>query len=58
VSLPTRRSSITNAYVGPYFSADGHADLDVARQAIAAVAAELGVAEIDAQTVYGEGRST
>jgi len=44
-------------YVGPYFSADGHADLDVARQAIAAVAAELGVAEVDAQTVYGQGSS-
>jgi ABC-type nitrate/sulfonate/bicarbonate transport system substrate-binding protein len=39
-------------YVGPYFSADGHVDLDVARQAVAAVAAELGVAAVDAETVY------
>jgi hypothetical protein len=39
-------------YVGPYFTADGRVDLDVARQAIAAVAAELGVAAVDAETVY------
>jgi hypothetical protein len=39
-------------YVGPYFTADGRADLDVGRHAIAAVAAELGVAEVDAATVY------
>ena len=40
-------------YVGPYFTADGRVDLAVARQAIAAVAAELDVAGIDAETVYG-----
>ncbi len=45
-------------YVGPYFSADGHVDLEVARQAVAAVAAELGVAEVDAETVYGTKRLT
>ena len=55
---PDEAKQYYERYVGPYFSADGHADLDVARQAIAAVAAELGVAEVDAQTVYGEGRST
>src|SRR6476660_2505167 len=32
-------------YVGLYFTTDGRADLDVGRHAIAAVAAELGVAE-------------
>ncbi len=55
---PDEAKQYYERYVGPYFSADGHADLDVARRAIAAVAAELGVAEVDAQTVYGEGRST
>ncbi|MGH3642727.1 MAG: ABC transporter substrate-binding protein [Mycobacterium sp.] len=39
-------------YVGPYFSADGRVDLDVAQRAIAGVAAELGVAAVDAETVY------
>jgi hypothetical protein len=39
-------------YVGPYFTADGQVDFDVARHAIAAVAAELGVATIEAETVY------
>ena len=31
-------------YIGPYFTPDGQVDLDVAQQAIDAVAAELGVA--------------
>ncbi|GAB7066245.1 ABC transporter substrate-binding protein [Mycobacterium hodleri] len=39
-------------YVAPHFSADGHVDLDVARGAIAEVAAELGVPEVAAETVY------
>ncbi len=39
-------------YVGPYFSADGHVDLDVAQQAIDAVAAELAVAPVSASEVY------
>jgi NMT1/THI5 like len=39
-------------YVGPYFSADGHVDLDVGQAAIAAVATELGVEQVDANTVY------
>jgi hypothetical protein len=39
-------------YIGPYFTADGRVDLDVAQNAIAAVAAELGVAAVDADTVY------
>ena len=43
-------------YVGPYFTADGQVDLDVARHAIAAVAAELGVATVEAETVYMAGR--
>jgi ABC-type nitrate/sulfonate/bicarbonate transport system substrate-binding protein len=45
-------------YVAPHFSADGHVDLDVARHALAAVAAELGVAEVDAGIVYQTGSST
>ena len=41
-------------YIGPYFGADGAVDLDVARDAIAAVASELGVAgDVDAESVYG-----
>jgi hypothetical protein len=43
-------------YVGPYFTADGKVDLDVARRAIAAVAAELGVATVEAEAVYVAGR--
>jgi hypothetical protein len=30
-------------YVGPYFTTGGHVDLDTARRAAAAVAAELGI---------------
>jgi ABC-type nitrate/sulfonate/bicarbonate transport system substrate-binding protein len=55
---PDEAKQYYERYVGPYFSADGHVDLDVARRAIAAVAAELGVAEVDAENVYGEGHST
>jgi hypothetical protein len=39
-------------YIGPYFTPDGRVDLDVARQAIDAVAAELGVASVAADQVY------
>ena len=39
-------------YVGPYFTPDGQVDLDVARQAIDAVAAELGVASVAAGEIY------
>ena len=39
-------------YVGPYFTPDGQVDLNIARQAIDAVAAELGVATIAADEVY------
>ena len=39
-------------YVGPYFTADGHVDLNIARQAIDAVAAELGVASVAADDIY------
>ena len=39
-------------YIGPYFSADGHVDLDVAQQAIDAVAAELAVAPLSATEIY------
>ena len=39
-------------YIGPYFTADGQVDLDIAQQAIDAVAAELGVASMAAHEVY------
>jgi ABC-type nitrate/sulfonate/bicarbonate transport system substrate-binding protein len=39
-------------YIGPYFTPDGHVDLDIARQAIAAVAAELGIAAVAADEIY------
>jgi ABC-type nitrate/sulfonate/bicarbonate transport system substrate-binding protein len=39
-------------YVGPYFSADGRVDLDAARHAVKAVAAELGVASIAVDRIY------
>jgi ABC-type nitrate/sulfonate/bicarbonate transport system substrate-binding protein len=39
-------------YIGPYFTPDGRVDLDVARQAIDAVAAELGVASGAASEIY------
>jgi ABC-type nitrate/sulfonate/bicarbonate transport system substrate-binding protein len=40
-------------YIGPYFSTDGHVDLNIAQQAIDAVAAELGVAAVAADAIYG-----
>ena len=39
-------------YIGPYFTPDGHVDLDIARQGIDAVAAELGVASVAVDEVY------
>ncbi len=39
-------------YVGPYFTPDGQVDLNIARQAIDAVAAELGVASVAADEIY------
>lgn len=39
-------------YIGPYFTADGRADLDIARRAVDAVAAELGVAAAPADQIY------
>jgi ABC-type nitrate/sulfonate/bicarbonate transport system substrate-binding protein len=40
-------------YVGPYFSPGLDIDLSVAQQSVDAVAAELGVATIAADTIYG-----
>ena len=39
-------------YVGPYFTPDGQVDLNIAQQAIDAVAAELGVASVAADEIY------
>ncbi len=39
-------------YIGPYFTADGRVDLDIARRAVDAVAAELGVASTSAEQMY------
>lgn len=43
-------------YIGPYFTPDGRVDLDVARRAIDAVAAELGVAPVSADKIYRPAR--
>jgi ABC-type nitrate/sulfonate/bicarbonate transport system substrate-binding protein len=42
-------------YIGPFFTPDGEADLTIARQAIDAVAAELGVAPVAADEIYQVG---
>jgi ABC-type nitrate/sulfonate/bicarbonate transport system substrate-binding protein len=39
-------------YVAPYFTSNGRVDLDIAQQAIDAVAAELGVASAAADEIY------
>jgi ABC-type nitrate/sulfonate/bicarbonate transport system substrate-binding protein len=39
-------------YVGPYFTADGQVDFEIARRAMDAVAAELGVTPVAADDVY------
>jgi len=43
-------------YVGPYFTSDGRVDVDTARAAIDAVAAELGVEAIPADEIYQTAR--
>ncbi|MCV7441666.1 ABC transporter substrate-binding protein [Mycobacterium paraense] len=39
-------------YVGPYFTPDGRVDLDIARRAVDAVAAELGAPSAPADQIY------
>ena len=39
-------------YIAPYYTSDGQADLTIAQQAIDAVAAELGVAAVAADSIY------
>ncbi len=39
-------------YIGPYFNSDGRVDLGIAQRAVAAVAAELGVASPSADQMY------
>lgn len=39
-------------YIGPYFTADGRVDIDVAQRGVDAVAAELGVASTPAEPIY------
>jgi hypothetical protein len=43
-------------YIGPYFTSDGQVDIDIARQAVDAVAAELGVASTAAEQIYQTAR--
>jgi ABC-type nitrate/sulfonate/bicarbonate transport system substrate-binding protein len=43
-------------YIGPYFTADGRVDLDIARHAVDAVAAELGVATTSVEQIYHPAR--
>ena len=42
-------------YIGPYYTPEGQADLNIAQQAIDAVAAELGVAPVAADGIYQPG---
>ncbi|OBI52726.1 ABC transporter substrate-binding protein [Mycobacterium sp. E787] len=44
-------------YIGPYFLPDRRVDLDIAQQAIDAVAAEFGVASVAADEMYGPASS-
>jgi hypothetical protein len=39
-------------YIGPYFTPDGQVDLNIARQGIDAVVAELGVASVAVDEIY------
>jgi ABC-type nitrate/sulfonate/bicarbonate transport system substrate-binding protein len=39
-------------YIGPYFTPDGQVDFNIAQQAVDAVAAELGVAQVAANEIY------
>jgi ABC-type nitrate/sulfonate/bicarbonate transport system substrate-binding protein len=43
-------------YIGPYFTPDGQVDLNIAQQAVDAVAAELGVASAAAEEIYQPAR--
>lgn len=43
-------------YIGPYFTSDGRVDLDIAGQAVDAVAAELGVTSTSAARIYQPAR--
>jgi ABC-type nitrate/sulfonate/bicarbonate transport system substrate-binding protein len=43
-------------YVAPYFTPDGRVDLNIAQQAIDAVAAELGVAPVAAEEIFQPAR--
>ena len=54
--MGSRRAVDYERYIGPYFTPDGEVDLDVARHAIDAVAAELGVASVAADEIYRPAR--
>jgi ABC-type nitrate/sulfonate/bicarbonate transport system substrate-binding protein len=43
-------------YIGPFFTPDGQVDVDIARQAVDAVATELGVASVPADEIYQPAR--
>jgi ABC-type nitrate/sulfonate/bicarbonate transport system substrate-binding protein len=43
-------------YIGPYFTSDGRVDLSVAQHAVAAIAAELGVAAASVDQMYQPAR--
>ncbi len=45
-------------YIGPYYTHDGQVDFNIARQAVDAVAAELGVASVAADEIYQPARIT
>jgi ABC-type nitrate/sulfonate/bicarbonate transport system substrate-binding protein len=49
---PEEAQQYYERYVAPYFTSDGRVDLNIAQQAIDAVAAELGVAPVAADEVY------
>ena len=44
-------------FIGPYFTSDGRVDFDVARAAVDAVAAELGVDAVSVDEMYGPART-
>jgi ABC-type nitrate/sulfonate/bicarbonate transport system substrate-binding protein len=44
-------------FIGPYFTSDGRVDFDIARAAVDAVAAELGVDSVSVDEIYGPARS-
>ncbi len=53
---PDEAQQYYERYVGPYFTPDGQVDLNIAQQAIDAVAAELGVASVAADEIYQPAR--